>query len=159
MRRAQVSLEMFFVLSIFILVLLWLYNYQETIKHTDTLYTQLNYIAASLAATASKTCALGVSITWNAPCVYALTDDELNGERSRDYWIKLENNNVITAYRLDRARSSKAACAFDPITQGVYPTPLYLTCANGASDGGKVCVSRSDVSGLPAFQITTGVCP
>ena len=159
MRRAQVSLEMFFVLSVFILLLLWLYNYSETIKHTDTEYSQLSFISSSLAATASKSCALGVNITWTPPCVYGFDLAE-----PKDYWIQLgraSNKNDVDVYILDHSRVANAACAVDiAASEGVDPLPpLYVSCrmADPQTADVEYCVSPVS-AGLPYFKITTGAC-
>ncbi|MFH0922641.1 MAG: hypothetical protein V1811_01125 [Candidatus Micrarchaeota archaeon] len=159
MARGQISLELFFVLSIFILVLLWLYNYSEVIKRTDASYAQLSFISSSLAATASKSCALGVSITWTPPCVYGF---DLN--TPKDYWGWLSASNTIDAYILDHHRTAKAACAFEPGSLGTdAAAPLHVICA-GDDDPQtadfKYCISKvSDIGGgLPGFKITSGVC-
>lgn len=165
MPRGQVSLELFFVLSIFILVLLWLYNYSETIKSTDSSYSQLSFISSSLAEAASKSCALGVSINWTPPCVYGF---DLN--QPKDYWILLgqtAGRNDIDAYILDHHRLANAACAVDSASEGTTPVaPLHVVCKNETipndnpqTANNYYCISNVDISGVPGFKITSGDCP
>ncbi|MGC8850816.1 MAG: hypothetical protein ACP5O3_01115 [Candidatus Micrarchaeia archaeon] len=70
MVRAQLSIELFFALALFFLVLSWVSNYASTVYDSPALvYTQEKAVANSLVAAANAACASNTSSSFYLPCI------------------------------------------------------------------------------------------
>lgn len=100
MGRGQASLELFFTVTLFVLVLLWFNNFlQSTTEHAqDVVLLQQKSLTASIASNINTACLLGVQIAYEMPCLW-------NGPRPQAYNLELSGRTL----RLDQS-VEKTAC-------------------------------------------------
>lgn len=109
MGRGQASLELFFTVSLFVLVLLWFNNFLSTttVHADDALFKQKKIMVASLAKNLNTACLLNVQLQLDLPCMW-------NGPRIQGYNLELSGR----ALRLDDV-TEKTACDLNASTMTV----------------------------------------
>src|SRR3989338_363930 len=110
MGRGQASLELFFTVTLFVLVLLWFNNFlQSTTEHTqDVVLLQQRSLAASIASNLNTACLLNVQIEFDLPCLWS-------GPRPQAYNLELSGRTL----RLDQS-VEKTACDLNASSMTVF---------------------------------------
>ncbi|HLD76083.1 MAG TPA: hypothetical protein VI874_03630 [Candidatus Norongarragalinales archaeon] len=131
MRRGQASLELFFTLTLFVLVLFWFNNFLQTASASsqESLAAQKDAAAATLAKVANAACILEERIQIRMPCILGKKGPEA-------YNLQFAGKTV----RIDQAQQ-EAACNFENLAITV------TECGKTA------CLSRNPV------RLTEGPCP
>ncbi|MBI5228881.1 hypothetical protein HY991_02135 [Candidatus Micrarchaeota archaeon] len=128
--RAQASLELFFVFSVLLLLMLWLANYLNLLtKSSSSLYNQEKLLANGLVLLANRVCVSETEVTYRLPCI-------IHENRPVVYSIKTEGNKVkINSLVYDVSADGSAACNLD--------ADVFSGCLDQrVNDAGEVCIKK-----------------
>ncbi len=135
--RAQVSIELFFVFSAFILVLLWLNNFVSVVRSDDTaLREQARAFSAKVASAADSSCVLDTEVTVSLGCL-------ISEKGLVPYRVTLSGGQASVSSVFGVVSSNSSFCDFTP---GF----VDVTCPGQA----QVCMRKSNASA----QFSLGGC-
>ena len=128
-RRSQVSVEFFLVLAVFALVLLILNNFQEQLRHQNTLYPQQENLVNQIALLAGEAFAQNETVAFDMPCIYAegkAVPVWVYGGTLDDAGSLQSGTEEITLLTVVYAKSHSIKTVY-PVTAN--PNPLAFECA------------------------------
>lgn len=147
--KAQVSVELFLGITLFVLVLYWMSHFVAVQRDANTALTdQEKLVAASLVQIANSVCASNTSVDYALPCIY------LEG-RNVSYHVGAGGSNTILIIPAMDALSARQAalCNFS-----LVDVKARCITENGENNAGKVCVNASFEGGVRRVAISSGEC-
>jgi hypothetical protein len=152
-RKAQVAVELFLGMTLFLLVLYWMNYFTASVRDSNTaLVDEERFAAASLVQAANSVCAADTSITLALPCLYA------EGE-SVDYSVNANGADNVLWIIPKRGGapwiSKRALCNFSGVS---VKAECGVSSHAGERSAGSVCVNLSSGVSDSAVGIWEGAC-
>ncbi|GEM_PF-6333112 len=151
-KRGQFSLELFVVLTFFVLVLLWLNNYYQDLRSQDLLFSQQNNLLEQISLLQGEAFISNQTLYFGLPCLVSEgkgTPFWVYGGKVNQDGSVVEGANETTLAAVVYATRQSIGTAF-PVN--ATPNPLVFECSDGKA--GKIVFSREKViqPGGPAID-------
>lgn len=152
-RKAQVAVELFLGMTLFLLVLYWMNYFTASVRNSNTAFIdEERFAVASLVQAANSVCAANTSVTLSLPCLFRegkSVDYSLNANGTDDLlWFVPEESGAPWI-------SKAALCNFSGVS-------VKARCDSSAPAGeraaGRVCVNLSSSGSDNTVGIWGGAC-